>query len=121
MLLRKNVLRPTKKPRSVGPHKSKPEKTASKKKSRQKNKKFRSASTQLPEEPMSVKIQTYGFTESRSGEETMIRQRLFNMDENRSYIDTGAYIPISIYKFTKNLSYIDNDASIPISTCKVTR
>ena len=36
----KEVVQPTKKPRSVGPHKSKPKKTTSKKKTRQKNKKI---------------------------------------------------------------------------------
>ena len=57
MLFRKDILRPTKKPKSVGPHKSKPEKTTSKKKPHLKNKKIKSASTQLPEEPISsVKI-----------------------------------------------------------------
>ena len=71
-LLRKEVLRPTKKTRSVSSHKSKPGKTTSKKKSCPKNKKFRNVSTQLPEEPMSVKIQTYWSTESRSREETVI-------------------------------------------------
>ena len=38
----KEVVRPTKLLRSVGPHKSKPNKTTSKKKTRQKNKKSRS-------------------------------------------------------------------------------
>ena len=38
----KEGVRPTKKPRSVGPHKTKPKKTTSKKKTRQKNKKSRS-------------------------------------------------------------------------------
>ena len=53
----KEVVRPTKKPRSVGPNKLKPEKTASKKKTRKKNKKFRSVNIQIPEKPRSVKIQ----------------------------------------------------------------
>ena len=122
-LLWKNFLRPTIKPRSVGPHKSKPEKTTSKKKSHLKNKKFRSVSTQLYEEPKSVKIQTYESAESRSGEETMMRQCLFNTDEdpkNLSCINSGASIPISTCKFTKNRSYIDSSAFIPISTYKFT-
>ena len=59
-------------------------------------------STQLPGEPRSVKIQTYGSADSRNGEETMIQQRLFNTDGdpmNYSYIDSGASIPISTCKF----------------------
>ena len=57
MDLKKVVLRPTKKPRSVGPHKSKLEKITSKKISCLKNMKFRSVSTQLragPAEPSSA-------------------------------------------------------------------
>ena len=38
----KEVVQPTRKPRSVGPHKSKPKKTTSKKKTNQKIKKSRS-------------------------------------------------------------------------------
>ena len=53
----KEVVRPTKKPRSVGPHKSKPKKTTSNKKTRQKNKKSRSVTIQIPEKTRSVKIQ----------------------------------------------------------------
>ena len=66
------------KSRSGGPHKSKLEKTASKKKSGLKIENCRSVSTYLPEESRSV--QTYGFIESRIGEETMTRQPLFSMD-----------------------------------------
>ena len=77
VLLTKNVLQPTEKSRSVGPHKLKLEKTTSKQKSCLKNKKFRSVSTQIREEPRSIKIQPYGSTESRSGEEDMLQQRLF--------------------------------------------
>ena len=50
------VVRPTKKPRSVGPHKLKPKKTTSKKKTRQKNKKSRSVTIQIPEKTRSAKI-----------------------------------------------------------------
>ena len=46
------------------------EKTISKKKSRLKNKKFRSVSTQLREEPRSIKIKSYEYIESSSGEKT---------------------------------------------------
>ena len=89
-----------------------------------KNKKFRNVGTQPPENPRNVKIQTYESVKSRSGEETMILQRLFNTDEdpkNSSHINSGASsIPISTYKFTKNGSYIESRVSITISTCKFT-
>ena len=83
-----------------------------KQKNMPKNKKFRSVSTHLIGKFRSVKIQMYG---SGSGEETMIRQRLFNKDEylkNCSYINSGAAIRISTCTFTKNRSYIDSGASI---------
>ena len=51
----KEVVQPTKKPRSVGPHKSKPKKTTSKKKTNQKNKKSRSVTILIPDMPRSVK------------------------------------------------------------------
>ena len=119
MFLTKDVLQPTKKPRSVGPHRlksEKSEKSTSKKKSRLKSKKFKSVSTQLCEEPRSVKIQSYGSAESRSGEENMLQQCLFNTDEdlkNRPFINTGASIPINTCKFTKKRSYIVSGTSIP--------
>ena len=47
MLLKWVVVQPTEKPRSVGPHESKSKTTMNKKKSRLKNKKFKSVSTQL--------------------------------------------------------------------------
>jgi len=50
VLLTKVVLRPTEKPRSVGPHESKSEKTRNKKKSRLKNKKFRSGNMNYVED-----------------------------------------------------------------------
>ena len=49
VLLTKDILRPTKKPTSVGWYKSKSEKMTSKNKARLKNKKFRSVSTQVRE------------------------------------------------------------------------
>ena len=54
----KEVVQPIKKPRSIGPHKSKPKKTTSKKKTNQKNTKFRSVIVLIPEKPRSVKIQS---------------------------------------------------------------
>ena len=56
-VLWKEVIQPSKKSRIVGPHKSKQEKTTNKKKTHQKNKKFKSVTLQIPEKPRSVKIQ----------------------------------------------------------------
>ena len=72
VILTKIVLRPTKKTRSLGPHKSKLEKTISKKKSCLKNKKFRSVSTQLREVS----------AVSNSGKENILQQRLFYTNED---------------------------------------
>ena len=71
----KEVVRPTKKPRSVGPHKSKPKKTTSKKKTNQKNKKSRSVTVLIPEKTRSVQIQIPEPEESRSGEDASTPQR----------------------------------------------
>ena len=56
-------------------------------------------STQLCEEPRSIKIQPRGSVESRSWEENMLQQRLYNMNKD-----------------PKNCPFIGNGASIPIST-----
>ena len=58
LVLWKEVVRPTKKPRIVGLHKSNPKKTTNKKKTGQKNKKYRSANTQIPDKYRSAKTQT---------------------------------------------------------------
>ena len=63
VVLRKEVVQQTKKPRSVGPHKSKPEKTISKKKKHKKNKKFRGVNIQIPKESRSAKMKTHEYTE----------------------------------------------------------
>ena len=115
MLLAKNILQPTKRPRSVGPHKSKSEKTTSKKESHLQNKKISRVSIQLCEEPRSVKLRSYEPAKSRSGEENMLQQHLFNTDEdpkNRPFINTGASIPIITCRFTKNSSYVVSGKSI---------
>ena len=66
-LLKKVVVQPTENPRSVGPHKSKSEKTTNKKKLNLKNKKFRIVSTQLGR----------GSIEQSSDKKNILHQRLF--------------------------------------------
>ena len=75
----KEVVQPTREPRSVGPHKSKPKKTTSKEKTNQKNKKYRSVTIQIPEKPRSVKILMPEPEESRSGEDVSTPQRLVSV------------------------------------------
>ena len=92
------------KTRSVGPHKSKLEKTTSKKKSSLKNKKFSSVSTQLSE----------GSAKSSSGEKNILQQRLLYTNEdmkNYPFINTNASIPILAWKITKNCSHIISNNS----------
>ena len=108
----KEVVRPTKKPRSVGPHKSKPKKTTSNKKTRQKNKKSRSATTPIPEKSRSApipektrsaseKIQVPEPEETRSGDDASTPQCLASVaghPKNRLYIDSSASIHILFNK-----------------------
>ena len=102
VILQQVVMQPTKKPRSVGPQKSKSKTTTYKKKSYIKNKKFRSVSTQLrrgSEEP------------NRNGT-SLLQQHLFytNKDpKNYTFIDVGASIPIVTWKLTKNHSHMISD------------
>ena len=65
----KEVVRPTKKPRSVGPHKSKPKQTTSMKKTRQKNKKSKSVTIQIPDKTRSVKVEVPEGEEPRRGDD----------------------------------------------------
>ena len=93
----KEVVQPTKKPRSVGPHKSKPKKTTSMKKTRQKNKKSRSVTIQIPDETRSVKVEVPKGKELRRGDDPSTPQRLASVagyPKNRLYIDSGASIHI---------------------------
>ena len=93
----KEFVRPTKKPRSVGPHKSKTKKSTSKKLTNQKNKKSRSVTTLIPKKPRRVKIQLPEAEKSRSGENASTPQRLVNVAghlENCLYIDSGASLNI---------------------------
>ena len=93
----KEVVQPTKKPRSVGPHKSKPKKTTSKKKTRQKNKKSRSVTIRIPEKTRSAKIQVPVPEESRSGNDASTPQQLASVaghPKNRLYINSSTFINI---------------------------
>ena len=110
----KEVVQPTKKPRSAGPHKSKLKKITTEatnnKKIRQKNKKSKSVIIQIPEKPRSVKIpekpKSVKITmrepeELRSTEEASMPQRIVSMDghpKNRLYINSGASIHILFNK-----------------------
>ena len=95
VVLWKEVVQPTKKPRSVGPHKSKLENTTSKKKTRLKTKKFKSMNTQIPEKPKNVMMQMPVPAWSRSREEAMIPKHLVKMDKDpkkHSYINSSTSI-----------------------------
>ena len=106
----KKVVQPTKKPRSIGPHKSKPKKTTNNKKTRQKSKKPRSVTIQIPEKPRivnifekprSVKIPMPKPEQSRSREEVSMSQRMASVAEhpkNCLYINSGASIHILFNK-----------------------
>ena len=97
----KEVVQPTKKPRSVGPHKSKPKKTTSMKKTRQKNKKSRSVTIQIPEKTRSVKVEVPEPEEPRRGDDPSTPQLLASVaghPKNRLYIDSGASIHILFNK-----------------------
>ena len=106
VILTEVVLQPTKKPRSVGPHKTIPRKNNNKKKSRLENKKFRSVSRPL-----------YGVSIDPSSDEDNVPQRrlLYTNKDKRNYplMDTGASVPTVIWKLTKNRSHIISDISVP--------
>ena len=110
------VVRPTKKPKSVGPHKSKPKKTTSMKKTRQKNKKSRSVTMRIPEKTRSVKMQVLEPDESRRVDDPSTPQHLASVAEhpkNRLYIDSNTSIHIF---FNKELlgGIVDLNKSIKI-------
>ena len=101
-------MQPTEKPRSVGPHKLKLKKITNKKKSRLKNKKFRSVSMQLRR----------WSAEPSSDGKNIRQQRLFYTNrylKNYPFIDTSTSIPIVTLKLIKNRSNILNNK--PLSCC----
>ena len=84
---KKVVVQPTRKPRSVGQHKSKSKKTTNKKKLGLKNKKFWSVSTQLRR----------GSTEPSNDRKNILQQRLFYTNKDLKkylFINDGTSIPI---------------------------
>ena len=96
------------KPRSVSPHKLKLKTTTNNKKSRLKNKKFRSVSTQLRR----------GSTEPNSNTTNTLQQHLFYTNKNHNnypFIDVSTSIPIVTWKPTKNCSRIISNR--PLSSC----
>ena len=106
VILTKFVSRPTKRPRSVGPHKSISKKNRNKRKSPLENKKFRSMSKPL-----------YGISvDSNSNNGLKPPQYLLykNKDKNKyPLMDTSTSIPIVSWKITKKQSHIISDISIP--------
>ena len=76
----KKVVRPTKKPRSVGSHKSKLTKSTNQKKTNQKNRKYRSVNKKIPKTPRSLNAKT--------PEPEKLRSILPESEELRSMVDT---------------------------------
>ena len=106
MILTEIVTRPTKKLRSVGPHKSISKKIDNKKKAHLENKKFRSLNKSL-----------YGIHVDPDDDDDNVPQQhlLFtNKDKtNYSFTNNDTYILIVTWKLTKNRSHIISDISIP--------
>ena len=106
VILTEVVLRPTKKPRSVGPHKSILKKNGNNRKSRVKNKKFRSVCKLL-----------YGITADQNSNDSLKppRHLLYKSKEKNKYplMNTSTLIPIVSRKITKKLLYIISNISIP--------
>ena len=102
-------MQPTKKPRSVGPHKLKLKSTTYKKIPYIKIKKFRSTSTQL----------CRGSKEPNRYQTNLLQQHLFytNKDLNTMYSLMPVSIPIVTCKFTKNFSHMISDR--PLSSCSL--
>ena len=106
MILTEVVTRPTRKLRSVGPHKSISKKIDNKKKEHLENKKFRSVNKSL------YGIHVY----PDDDDDNVPQQRLLFTNKNKtnySSINNDTYIPIITWKLTKNRSHIISDISIP--------
>ena len=106
MVLTEVVLRSTKTPRSVGPHKLILKKIDNKKKTHLENKKFRSVNKSL-----------YGIHVDPNNDNDNVPQQclLFKSKDKTDYPFTNndTYIPIVTWKLTKNRSHIISDISIP--------
>ena len=110
VILHQVVIQPTKKPRNVSPHKLKSKTTIYKKKSYIKNKKLRSASTQLHR----------GSTEPNTNGINLLQHNLFYTNKalkNHTFIGVGTYTPIVTWKLTKNYSPIISDRPLLIVHC----
>ena len=108
MVLQQVVMQPTRKPRSVGPHKSGSKTTTYRKKSYLKKKIFRSVTIQLRR----------GSKEPKRNGTHLLQQHLFYTNKglkNYTFIDVGTFIPIITWKLTKNCSHIISDR--PLSSC----
>ena len=98
------------KPRSVGPHKLSSKTTTYKKKSYTKNKKFRSANTQLRRK--SKEPNRYGTN--------LLQQSLFYTKKELkkyTFISVGTSIPIITRKITKNCTYMISNR--PLFSCSL--
>ena len=106
VVLAEVVTQPTKKPRSVGPHKLIPKNNRNKKKSCQENKKFRSVSKPL-----------YGVSVDPNSDEGIIPQQhqLYKNVDKKIYslMDTGTFMSLVSWKTMKKQSHIISDISIP--------
>ena len=106
VILTEVVPRPTKKPRSVGRHKSISKKIDNKKKARLENKKFRSVNKSL-----------YGIhVDPDNDDDNVPQQRLLFTNEDKTdypFTNNDTYIPIVTWKLTKNQSHIISDISTP--------
>ena len=108
VILKQVVIQPSKKPRSVGPHKLRSRTTTNKQKSCLKLKNFRSASTQLRR----------GSTEPIRDGTNILQHHLFYTNEDLkhyTFINVGTSIPIVTWKLTKNRLHIISDR--PLSSC----
>ena len=87
MLLTKVVVQPTKKPRSIGPHKLISKENGNKKKSHLENKKFRSANKS---------IYWIHIDPDNDGDNVPQQHLLFTNEDKRNYplINSDTYIPI---------------------------